>query len=515
MAKVKLKKGERTCLCAEGTHDKQAYISPSSRSYPVNGDYQPTHPDYPFHWVCAKGHRAQGGPPTVLGFTEQDYRKIYMAPSVADFYMLEALSTGMLGAEFFPRAEDPQSLLWRRSPEHRDVKPLSTGQYVKPCECTVDLTESGRLDACEHDGSLSDHYWYMYRSSYDSHFYLRRVKRRAEKLQKKLVKKLKKAFISYGLYAFGTEMSYCHALPYCEEDYPSLLGGLFHIYEQMGPKYTFDQVQKCFDPSLFGWSGSFGGKAWYSAAHVYYLHATKKLTDKLFVDRVFSLQHNTGSFLNKVSWGDYPNVVQILEAHKNSLWKTLYTECSPEVKELTNAYWDALNDERERVWGLGPVHPYHTSIKYTFEYHTDAQAAIKKEQLLHKSVKAYEKLVEQPSLSEWDPDEKQKLLLLGKELWYNVSASEYTGEQVVVVRESGAASLDQYDVKTPSWNFYKQYVKAKNVKFKAQQAEIQAIKEKVKQQTFAAGNIVVKIPGGNTVVKIPKYDKEGFYIHTS
>lgn len=52
-----------------------------------------------------------------------------------------------------------------------------------------------------------------------------------------------------------------------------------------------------------GWSTGFGGEAWAVISDILGMRERGQLRPDLFVDRVFSLQHNNGSVLNKASWG--------------------------------------------------------------------------------------------------------------------------------------------------------------------------------------------------------------------
>jgi|GEM_PF-3267391 len=59
--------------------------------------------------------------------------------------------------------------------------------------------------------------------------------------------------------------------------------------------------------------GSYGGQPWANAADLLLkrksleLSATLAENQMLFIDRVFNMQHNTGSFLNKLQWANFRN----------------------------------------------------------------------------------------------------------------------------------------------------------------------------------------------------------------
>lgn len=102
--------------------------------------------------------------------------------------------------------------------------------------------------------------------------------------------------------------------------------------------------------------GSVGGPKWGLAAKVLHQRYTGLLTPELFLDRVFAMQHNGGSLLNKVMWGregedriermasaigpahsaDPPNVDQLCRY------------CSEEVREL----WASYDEVAQRFGGL-------------------------------------------------------------------------------------------------------------------------------------------------------------------
>lgn len=48
--------------------------------------------------------------------------------------------------------------------------------------------------------------------------------------------------------------------------------------------------------------GAFGGKPWADACRILHAHLTGKINARMFLDRIFNHQHNGGVFLNKVQW---------------------------------------------------------------------------------------------------------------------------------------------------------------------------------------------------------------------
>lgn len=73
-------------------------------------------------------------------------------------------------------------------------------------------------------------------------------------------------------------------------------------YTKDAPPQVWVDVAAMFRDMRVGNDGAIGGEAWATIAEVIHLRLTDKLSPKLFVDRVFNLQHNGGSLLNKVVW---------------------------------------------------------------------------------------------------------------------------------------------------------------------------------------------------------------------
>jgi hypothetical protein len=68
------------------------------------------------------------------------------------------------------------------------------------------------------------------------------------------------------------------------------------IREQVGPQALLDAAELMLDIRR----GGYGGPPWAAAARIVYDRVTGKLDARTFVDRVFTMQHNGGSLLNKI-----------------------------------------------------------------------------------------------------------------------------------------------------------------------------------------------------------------------
>jgi len=102
-------------------------------------------------------------------------------------------------------------------------------------------------------------------------------------------------------------------------------------------------------------SGGYGGDPWATAARILHMRETGVLPPWAFVDRVFTLQHNNGSLLNKVAWADFAgpirldNPLQFMQivgnAHAAQVTdlSTLALVATKPVQALFRQWWTARN----------------------------------------------------------------------------------------------------------------------------------------------------------------------------
>lgn len=115
--------------------------------------------------------------------------------------------------------------------------------------------------------------------------------------------------------------------------------------------------------------GGYGGNAWAQAARLLLAYETGKIPANLFIDRVFSMQHNTGSLLNKFSWRADTHLSRIVSeigpahAARNTHWQILMKRASDENTRLFRQWWLAANKMQRRPHGDGP-RPVPDSIKH-------------------------------------------------------------------------------------------------------------------------------------------------------
>jgi hypothetical protein len=106
---------------------------------------------------------------------------------------------------------------------------------------------------------------------------------------------------------------------------------------------------------LAGWRGAFGGDAWAGIASVLRAHLERRISDRIFVDRVFSLEHNSGSVLNKIY--DTRNLKPVLDSHGCDDYSQLLAHASGEVRHLWRRREVLDTCDHDPVWlGAQPLY---------------------------------------------------------------------------------------------------------------------------------------------------------------
>lgn len=159
-------------------------------------------------------------------------------------------------------------------------------------------------------------------------------------MQARLIELITPVFQDYMHYAISTELQFHRFFKqYCQggEDSGDCSGAWRAVYEYYGGINCADWAGRIFrdgkNPKKnkqSGWGSGFGGEAWAIGCDVLKWFEQgdclgQPFGPKEFCDRVFSLQHNGGSYLNKVSWktGTGYGLTTVLNAHAESDWKAL------------------------------------------------------------------------------------------------------------------------------------------------------------------------------------------------
>lgn len=185
-----------------------------------------------------------------------------------------------------------------------------------------------------------------------------------------LIEVLDEQFVKYINMACGGEVRYHQAMKKYQTVVPR--GGdrdfrhggwlLWHrIFERVGP----EAVKDCAILLADFYSGGVGGPKWATAANVLYQRLTQPdlMPPWLFVDRVFTMQHNGGMILNKINWkpglgrqnvGLITHTLGPAHAHNPPILWVLHIHASPEVQALFDRAVDRLNRRLEDA-GQAPM----------------------------------------------------------------------------------------------------------------------------------------------------------------
>lgn len=220
----------------------------------------------------------------------------------------------------------------------------------------------------------------------------------------------------YMHYAAVSELSYHHRFAYAFDGDVGVVAASAGWYDFI--QHTSGGIAARSASALFrdktkggkkAWGSSYGGQPWAQATDVlgYFEDGKmgkKPFNAKLFCDRMFALQHNTGSILNKVTWShkgrgfasgyNVGSMQYLLDAHHNSDWYKLEKVASVEVSQMLQTYWTITNREFVRA-GLEPQ-PFPN------------QSPVYGKSTSHKKKPDYSIVVEKPSLSN-----KAQILLAG------------------------------------------------------------------------------------------------------
>ena len=95
-----------------------------------------------------------------------------------------------------------------------------------------------------------------------------------------------------------------------------------------------------------GWGGGYGGEAWAKIAETLWRYEVGVYSPKVFVDHCFSLQHNNGSYFNKI-WplSMLDRLDYLLTAKQDGDTATLLESASPDMVACYEAYQEGAESE--------------------------------------------------------------------------------------------------------------------------------------------------------------------------
>ena len=132
---------------------------------------------------------------------------------------------------------------------------------------------------------------------------LRMLMAEAREIRAAIVTTYDEAFRKYCDIAIGGEIRYHQAVSgrvIPGKDRTRAWCGWKAVRDHIGPQALLDAAEMFRELG-----GSIGGEPWAVSAEILHARVTNRITPAQFCDRIFTLAHNGGSFLNKVRWGGW------------------------------------------------------------------------------------------------------------------------------------------------------------------------------------------------------------------
>lgn len=158
--------------------------------------------------------------------------------------------------------------------------------------------------------------------------------------------------LAYCQMAIGGELRHHKAVGGVVIDPPARRAGAWIAWkeavEEVGPQIFLDAAE------LFREIGgnTYGGEKWAVPCEIVNMRMLEELgptpfmNRKLFIDRVWTLEHNGGCFLNKIDWPKGLNLRTILDAHASNPEQllVLWSNASADVKEMFSTYMKLVQE---------------------------------------------------------------------------------------------------------------------------------------------------------------------------
>lgn len=203
-----------------------------------------------------------------------------------------------------------------------------------------------------------------------------------------LVSKLDPIFRTYAFCAIGGELRHHYAIRN-QGNLPGARSSVWDYWHLLGINNGFGDLTE--DAiALFAdadcWDAGFGGYAWKECAKVLAAREDGRFSPAIFCDRVFSLQHNGGSFLNKFIWKrsnllnwSTDNMQAVGDAHAATKtdWTLLLALASGKAVSLFRSFWKASNRlNRETGKAVLPLPIGGSAWDYAISYARDLSAEL-------------------------------------------------------------------------------------------------------------------------------------------
>lgn len=262
---------------------------------------------------------------SVFGFSDHNISELNVVKTIADFYLLDAMASGVLSSHL-----------------HDGIKPMSYNWKLLNLMFSAGLAKKRRRN--------------KEKSALDS-----LMEEALERFTNHVVTAAPK-FLAYSHFAIMTEIRYSRQVKRSIYNYRQHIfsPSWKRLLDEAGGADAMRWAAELFRNPKYGtWKGSYGGEPWGIAADVVGMFESGNcngmaFTEREFLDRVFSLQHNTATFLNKWSWGEDLTdggglyyLQTVLNAHNESDWQMLTRFASQNVRTMWGRYLAFAGQELE------------------------------------------------------------------------------------------------------------------------------------------------------------------------
>lgn len=339
---------QEICLCDDGKHDSGWGDEYASTAGYWHGKPMPWENDG--ITLCA---RCSGNGADKLWGTD-DFKAIDVVQAVADYYLLDAIVAKVPNMpppveSAFGKTDSKPTMWFHKAHKWRKCCDTTEDQqHARTCDPVKRPINLFTFDPVMWDLDTSRRVLLAIGKSKSIPTTMATVRARAHVRHGVVVERLTDAFRRYLHYAIAGELSHMDAMrEHFHCSYHGMRTAWFKVVMTIGGAKAAKYAKTLFEDG--DWNSSYGGAKWAQIADVLYQYESGKFPAWLFVDRVFTLQHNTGSALNKCVWDTNDQTSWtiehmsmqngVLDAHANSDWSTLGFCASPDVKQLFEAMW--------------------------------------------------------------------------------------------------------------------------------------------------------------------------------
>lgn len=359
----------------------------------------------------------------------------------SDFYILEAIAAGV----FYP-------------PKEKIVTPVDSNEFFDTFQLDPTTAKSKKLLKLREE--IMDK---------TPLIKLGALQAQAEKELENLVDKHVLDFRNYAHMVIAGEARYHMAIGgrVLHRERSTAWAGWADVFEKVGELAIADLA----DLFLEFEDDGYGGPSWAACAEVLYLYESKQLgpndsmNKRMFLDRVWTLEHNNGSFLNKLKWRVHTKpktslngMRVILDAHASDPpnYPILLAHNSKPVKELVDEWSQTLSDTGRTVRITTDFDKPLKVCKWCL--HHDGHVWSCRFRYSHVAASDFDEISAFHDITKWSNAQKPSSLDVNGELNENnilsmaitISKWSSSGKYISTTEEMSWGEFTQYDKKTPA-----------------------------------------------------------------